>query len=199
MYIVSTKQDMIIIINLINGLIRLKVDSFKKTCDSLNIKYIEPNYTLEPYDPYFSGLIDTDGLIVFNYSGNRIECNLEVEYNEHSKNLILDKVIPNYKPSILLRNKKNQSGEKRFKSIAFKFQTVNGMIHLYDFFMINKLYCDFKFYRVSKIRRFLEIRQYHNAAYESLEFKIYSEFLLDFIKYLNPKWTKVPFVKNLRR
>src|SRR6202008_759664 len=61
MYIVSTKQDMAIIINLINGLIRLKVDSFKKACDSLNIQYIEPNYTLEPYDPYFSGLIDTDG------------------------------------------------------------------------------------------------------------------------------------------
>jgi hypothetical protein len=199
MFIVSTKQDMAIIINLINGLIRLKVDSFKKACDSLNIKYIDPNYTLDPYDPYFAGLIDTDGTIVFNYSGNRIECNLEVEYNEYSKNLVLDKVIPNYIPSIILRDKKNKSGEKRFKSIVFKFQTVNGMIHLYDFFMINRLYCDFKFYRISKIKRFLEIRQYQKADYESLEFKIYSEFLLDFIQYLNPKWTKVPFIKKLRR
>jgi len=113
LYIVSTFQDMTTIINLINGLIRLKVDSFKKACDSLNIPYIEPNYTLEPYDPYFSGLIDTDGSIVFNYSGNRIECNLEIEYNEHSKKLVLDNVIPNYKPSILLREKKKSIKGKK--------------------------------------------------------------------------------------
>lgn len=202
MFIVSTKQEMALIINMINGLIRLKVDSFKKACDSLNIEYIEPNYNIEPYDPYFSGLIDTDGSIVFNYPGNRIECNLELEYNKYSNKLVLDKVIPNYTPSILLREKKNPFGaavEKRFKSIAFKYQTVNGMIHLYDFFMINRLYCDLKFYRISKIKRFLEIRHYQKADYESLEFKIYSEFLLDFIKYLNPKWTKVPFVDKLRR
>lgn len=199
MYIVSTKEEMGIIINLINGKIRLKVDSFQKACNSLNIEYIEANYEIEPYDPYFSGLIDTDGSIVFNYPGNRIECNLEIQYNEHSKKLILDKVIPNYKPSVMLREKKNQSKEKTFQSITFKFQTVNGMIHLYDFFMKTRLYCDFKFYRVSKIKRFLEIRHYQKAEYESIEFKIYSEFVLEFIKYLNPKWTKVPFVEKLRR
>jgi hypothetical protein len=195
-YKVSTKKEMELIINLINGLIRLKVSSFKKACASLNITYIEPNYIIEPYDPYFAGLIDTDGTIVFNYPGNRIECNLEVKYNEYSKNLVLDNVIPNYKPSILLREKKNQTYGKKFKSIVFKFQTVNGMIHLYDFFMKNRLYSDIKFYRISKIKRFLEIRHYQKTAKDSIEFKIYSEFILDFIKYLNPKWTKVPFVKN---
>jgi hypothetical protein len=198
-YIISTKKEMTIVINLINGLIRLKVDSFKKACDSLNINFIEPNYTLEPYDPYFSGLIDTDGSIVLNYPGNRIECNLELQENQYSKKLILDNVIPNYKPSIILREKKNQSKKKTLKSISFKYQTVNGMIHLYDFFMINRLYCDLKFYRISKIKRFLEIRHYQKYPYESIEFKLYSEFLLDFIKYLNPKWTKVLFVLKLRR
>lgn len=32
--------------------------------------------------PNFS-LVDTDGSIVFNYAGNRIECNLEFKYNTH--------------------------------------------------------------------------------------------------------------------
>lgn len=204
MFIVSKKEDMAVIINLINGLIRLKVSSFKKACDCLNIKFLEPNYTLEPYDPYFSGLIDTDGSIVFNYKGNRIECGLELKYNEYSKKLVIDYVIPDYKPSVMLREKKskNQSTKetgKVFKSIYFKYQTVSGMIHLYEFFMKNRLYCDMKFYRVSKIKRFLEIRHYQNKEKDTLEFKIYSEFLLDFIKYLNPKWTKVPFVQQLRR
>ena len=42
----------------------------------LNLK--KPNYKIEPFDPYFAGLIDTDGSIVFNYPGNRIECNLRI-------------------------------------------------------------------------------------------------------------------------
>jgi hypothetical protein len=196
-YIVSTKKEMELIVNLINGLIRLKVSSFQKACYYLNIKFLEANYTLEPYDPYFAGLIDTDGTIILNYPGNRIECNLELKYNEYSKNLNLDNVIPNYKPSVYLRNKKNQTPGKLFKSIAFKYQTVNGMIYLYDYFMKNRLYSDMKFYRISKIKRFLEIRHYQKEPKDSISFKIYSEFILDFIKYLNPLWNKTPFLKNL--
>ena len=62
--------------------------------------------------------------------------------------------------------------------------------------MKNRLYSDFKFYRVSKIKRLLEIRHYQKYPKDSLEFKIYSQFLLDFIKYQNPLWYKVPFIKN---
>lgn len=76
MYIVSTQKEMATIIHLINGLIKIKVDSFKNSCEFLNINYLESDYILKPYDPYFSGLIDTDGSIVFNYPSNRIECNL---------------------------------------------------------------------------------------------------------------------------
>jgi len=31
-----------------------------------NIDYKQANYNIELYDPYFSGLVDTDGSIVFN-------------------------------------------------------------------------------------------------------------------------------------
>jgi hypothetical protein len=197
MYIVSTKKEMILIINIINGLIRLKVDSFKKACKYFNIQYIESNYTLKPLDPYFAGLIDTDGSIVFNFSSNRIECNLELKYNTYSEKLNLDYVIPNCKPSILLRNKKNNTPGRIFKSIAFKYQTVSGMIHLYSYFIENRLYSDFKFYRVIKIKKFLEIREYIKYAKNSLEYKTYCSFILKWIKYKNPSWIKVPFVKKL--
>ena len=54
MYIVSNKQDMYNLINKLNGLIRIKVDSFKKACELYNINYIEPDFNIQPYDPYFS-------------------------------------------------------------------------------------------------------------------------------------------------
>lgn len=198
-YSISKKKDMEYIINNINGLIRLKVDSFKKACIYLNIDYKEANYDIEPYDPYLAGLVDTDGSIVFNYTANRIECNLEFKYNEYSNKLNLNNVIPNYKPCVLYKKHHLHSYNKIYKSIAFKYQTVNGMIFLYDYFMINKLYCDFKFYRISKIKEFIKIRSFHNKPNNSLEFKIYSNFILDWIKYKNPTWHKTPFVKKLNK
>lgn len=199
LFIVSTKQEMAYIINIINGSIRLKVDSFKKACNCLNIEFIESNYTLEPLDPYFAGLIDTDGSIVFNYNSNRIECNLELKYNTYSEKLNCDNVIPNYKPTILYRIKKNNTPGAKFKSIAIKYQTVKGMIHLYDYFMKNRLYSDFKFYRVSQIKKFIIIRSYQKFSKNSPEFKVYSSFVLNWIQYQNPLWTKVPFIRHLHK
>lgn len=197
-YIISTHNDMKFLIQRLNGLIRVKVTGFKKACSYFGIDFIEADYNISPFNSYLAGLIDTDGSIVFNFNSNRIECNLEFKYNNYTKKLNFNNTIPYYKPYILLReNKKNQTG-KEFKSIAIKYQTVGGMIYLYDFFMKNRLYSDFKFYRVTKIKKFIEIRDYHNEPKDSLEFKIYSEFLLDWIQYKNPLWMKVPFVKKIR-
>lgn len=189
-WIISKKEEMLYLVNKINGLIRLKIDGFKKSCDYLGVEYQEANYNIEAYDPYLAGLIDTDGSIVYNYSGNRIECNLELEYNEHSKKLNLDNVIPYYKPAVMLRKSHN--------SVIFKYQTVKGMVFLYDYFMKNRLYSDFKFYRVSKIKEFIVIRDYKNEPKNSIEFKKYSDFILDWIQYRNPLWHKVPFINKIR-
>ena len=72
------------------------------------------------------------------------------------------------------------------------------MVYLYDYFMKNRLYSDFKFYRVSKIKGFIVVRDYKNEAKDSIEFKIYSEFILDWIQYKNPLWYNVPFVNKIR-
>lgn len=198
-YVVSTKEGMREIINRINGEMRLKVESFKDACDYLNIKYNEPNYELNPFDTYLSGLIDTDGTIILNYRMNRIECNIELKHGEYTSKLSLDKVIPNYKPSVYLREKKNQTAGELFNSIAFKYQTVGGMEYLYEYFRRNELYSNMKYYRVMKIKEFLEVRRYKNHPYDSEEFKRYSRFVLDWIQYENPKWEEVPFVKYLNK
>ena len=154
-YIVSTKETMTYILNNINGLIRIKVPSFKEACSLYDIEYIEANYNIDLYDPYFSGLVDTDGSIVFNYAGNRIECNLEFQFNEYTSKLNLDNTILNCKPAILKRKKSSKSGgSKDFTSISIKFQNINSMIFIYDYFMHNRLYSDMKFYRVTKIKPF---------------------------------------------
>ena len=162
---------MLFLIKKLNGLVRLKVDPFKKSCEYLNVEYVEANYNISENDPYLAGLVDTDGTIVYNYAGNRIECNLEFEYNKYTSKLNLENVIPHYKPSVSFRKSHN--------SITFKYQTVRGMVFLYDYFMKNRLYSDFKFYRVSKIKRFIEIRDYNNEPKNSTEFKIYSDFILN--------------------
>ena len=198
MYIISSKEDMYFLINKLNGLIRIKADSFKKACVLYNIDYIEPDYNIQAYDPYFSGLIDTDGSIVFNFNNNRIECNLEFKYNDNTSKLNLDNVIPNYKPYILLRKHSSKKTNTIYKSIAFKFQTVKGMLPLYDYFIMNRLYSDFKFYRITQIKKFIEIRNLKYSDFESVEYKIYSDFVLKWIQYQNPLWTKVPFIKKLR-
>jgi cytochrome c oxidase subunit 1 len=194
-YVVSTKKYMMYIIKHLNGLIRLKVPAFKEACLLYNINYKEANYKIELYDPYFSGLVDTDGSIVFNYAGNRIECNLEFLYNEYTSKLNFDNTILNSKPYIIVRNKSSvKAGPKNFASIAFKFQNVNSMLFIYDYFMHNRLYCDMKFFRVSKIKGFIDVRKYKNYSKYSIEHKIYSNFVLNWIKYDNPLWYRVPFV-----
>lgn len=199
-FIVSTKESMNYILNGVNGLIRLKVPSFKQACVLSNIGYIEPDYNIALYDPYFSGLVDTDGSVVFNYSGNRIECNLEFKYNEYSSKLNFNNTIPKCKPYIIKRSKSsNMQGSKQFLSIAFKFQNVNAMLFIYDYFMHNRLYCDMKFYRVTKIKPFIEIRKYKTSPINSIEHKIYSDFVINWIKYENPLWYKVTFISNLQQ
>lgn len=209
LYVVSTISEMSYIINNINGLIRLKNDSFIKACDWLQIKLIKLNYTILELSLYLAGLIDTDGSIVFNYLSNRIECVLEVKQSLNSEQLNLDYVILNCKLSVMFRTKHNQTYEisnnnidllnkkKTFYSISFKYQNVSSMMYIYDYFMINRLYSDMKFYRISKIKYFLEIRKYHNYLKDSIEYSIYKSFLLDFIKYSNLLWYKVLFVSKL--
>ena len=139
-YSISSRKDIIYVINNINGLIRLKVDGFKEACSLYNLNYKQADYIIQLYEPYFSGLVDTDGSIVFNYVGNKIECNLELQYNKYSSKLNFN-IIPYSKPAVYRRIKSSISnGPKNFQSIAFKFQNVNSMLYIYDYFLKNRLF-----------------------------------------------------------
>lgn len=171
--VIYNREEIIKLLKKVNGLIRIKFDIYEKCCHLYNIAAIKPDYSIEPFDPYFSGLVDGIGSIVFNYTYNSIECNLEFKFNEASLNLCLDYVLPGYKPFVSIkRNRENPY-------ITFKFQSVKGMYLLYDYFKENRLYSDTKFFRVNAIKNFLSIRDYRNSPYPSLEFKIYSSFLVN--------------------
>lgn len=120
-----------------------------------------------------------------------------MKYNEFTKKLDFSQVIPNYQPHIYLRRRGNQIENKYFQSIAFKYQTVGGMDYLYDYIFKNRLYSEIKYYRAIKIKEFLKIRSYQKYPRDSLEFQIYREFLLDFIKYMNPLWERVAFINKI--
>ena len=60
--------------------------------------------------------------------------------------------------------------------------------------MKNRLFCEMKFYRISKIKGFIEIRKFKRSPKNRIEHKIYSDFMVDWIRYDNPLWHKVPFV-----
>lgn len=115
---------------------------------------------------------------------------MELKLNAHSQKLNLDE-IPNVKLSVAYRTKTNQT-KRKFQSISFKYQTVKGMLFVYEYFMKNRLYSDMKFYRVSKIKPFLALRHYRACDNTSLEWGLYREFLIDFIKHLNPMWHRTP-------
>ena len=198
-YIVSTEENMRYILRNINGQIRLKVPSYKEACTLYKIKFIEAQYAIALYDPYFSGLVDTKGSIMLNYAGNRIECNLEFQSNKYTSMLNFDNTVLESKPRIVKREKLSNSGNRRGQKltfISFKFQNVNNMLFLYDYFMHNRLYCDMKFYRVTKIKSFIEIRKYQKSPEDSVEQKIYWNFLIDWFKYDNPLWYKEPCIRD---
>jgi hypothetical protein len=189
-YIVSDEKNMSYLINKLNGLIRIKYDSFEKACKLSNIKIIKPKYCFEEDDSYFSGLIDAKGTIYMNYFLNRIECNLQVKRNEFTIKLDFEYLMPYCKPSI--------QHSKNLKYITFKYQSVKSMPSLYEYFMKNRLYSDYKFYRVSLIKKFLEIRHYQYAGLNTIEFEIYYNFILKWTQYKNPLWTELPIILRLK-
>lgn len=194
-YVVSTQYEMSIIINLINGMIRLKVSSFKHACQYLNIDFIKPNYTLLPFDPYFAGLMDTDGSLVLNYSMNRIECSVELENNEDTIKLNLDNLFPGQKPYILTRVKSSAKGSpKIYHSVLWRFQNVGVMPQLYEYFSKYRLYSEFKYHRAIMIKDYLDVRRFYKYPRHSNEFELYAKCVLKYIKYLNPNWIHTPFV-----
>jgi hypothetical protein len=75
------------------------------------------------------------------------------------------------------------------------------MLFIYDYFMHNRLYCNIKFYRVTHIKGFIDIRKYKSSPLFSLEHKIYSNFVINWIKYDNPLkyllWLNIYYIDSI--
>lgn len=184
-YQISNRAGMIKFLELINGNIRLKSLRFEEACLLLGIKFIPADFKIPKNSAYLSGLIDTDGSIVYNSLGNRIELNLELKWNEYSEKLDLSDVIEGYSPKVSKLIKRNQTRNKIFYSLRFSYNTVSGMPFVYNYIKNNRLYSDFKFYRGMKIKSFLEIRQFKNYSVDSYEYLTYKKFLKKWFLHLN--------------
>lgn len=178
-------DGMYYLLNLVNGEIRLKLESFKKACLLYNINFKEPCFIIPKNSAYLAGLVDTDGSVVLNYNNNRIELHIEVKRTLYSLKLDLSKVIEFSNIKVYPFEKRNQKKNKIFYSIRFSFSSNNNMLLLYNYFKKNRLYSDFKFFRVMLIKKFLELRIYKNYPIDSLEYKMFKKFIFKFWSHLN--------------
>lgn len=184
-YCISTKEGMYRFVNYINGQIRIKLPGFLDACAFLNILFIEANPKIPKDSSYLAGLIDADGSIVYNYPGNRIEVHLEFKQNKYTKILDFSGVIEVTIPKIYMYKKRNQSFNKIFYSIRFSYANIEYMLPIYNYFKKNRLFSDFKFFRVMQIKKFLLLRHYKNFPKDSYEFQMYRKFIKQFVVYLN--------------
>jgi len=198
LYSISKKVEMQKVVELLNGHIRLKVPNFVEACKGYKIEFKEANYNIVENSPYLSGLIDTDGSVYFDYSGNKIMLALEFQKIIYTEKLNFDKTICGVYPKVYKLIKHNQTKEKEFYSIRFVFcPKVSSMVHVYNFIMKSRNYSDFKFYRITQIKNFIEIRNFKNSPKGSEEHRIYSKWVFNFITHLDPGYTKKSYLKNL--
>ena len=195
-YRITKKSELERVVGLLNGHIRLKVIKFMEACEYLRVPYVMACYVISENSPYFSGLIDTSGCISFNYSKNCIVLSLEFKQNSYSEKLNLDNAVPGFQPKVY-KIKRNQTKDKIFYSALFEFGMASKMINLYDFVMKSRVYSDFKFYRFTQIKSFLQVRHFQKFSKKSSEHIAYSKWVLNFISYLNPNYNKVVYISEL--
>jgi hypothetical protein len=195
-YIVSDKAGMTTLINKINGHIRIKVPGMIQACDSLGLTYVPASPKVPRNSSYLAGLLDTDGSLVLNYPGNRIDMAFEFSQNEYTLALDLSEVIEGISPAVRTFEKKNQTVGKIFYSIRFVYDNVSHMEPIYNYFKTHRCYSDFKFYRAMKIKRFLELRAFKYHPTDSVEFKLYNDFLKDFYTHLNQGKSLPSYIKS---
>lgn len=196
LWTIGTKEAMSNCINLINGRIRLKVPGFKESCELYGIEFIKAPNIIEKNSAYLAGLVDTDGSIAFNYQKNSIVLTLEFQDNEYSSVLDFSEVIPGITPDRISLVKRNKTADKNFYSIRYTYQKVFNMMPVYEYFKLNRLYSDFKFYRAMKIKRFVELRKLKTFNKDSVEYKLYMNFLKDYVTHLNEHKPLPLYLKN---
>jgi hypothetical protein len=172
---VSTKENMMYILKNINGMIRIKVPTFKEACDLCNIDYIEANYSIGLYDSYFSGLVDTKGSIDIDFEDHIVACNLYLKFTEYTTKLNFDNIFVNYSRPTVIEHGKHP--KLIYKFITFKFQNRMKGYYILDYFDNAPLYSISKLHKYTKSIDFIEIRKYRKSSFQSIERDIFNDFL----------------------
>lgn len=157
-------------------------------CFLYNITNVKPKYIIKWNEGYLSGLFDAIGSINYSLFFNRLECKLIFNYNQYVSKLSLDYVVTNSKP--IKYYKMNSLG--LCEQIIYKFNTLGSLMYLYDYFLQNNIYSEFKFYKISKLKSLLFLDNYKkNFKINTVEYKIYSMFFLNWFKLLKKNFYNV--------
>ena len=152
--IISDKENMVDLLHRVKNIIRVKRESVERACFLWGIPIKEPSFLIGKNDPYFSGLIDAKGSIKINFESKTLECSLELLYNQYTSKLNFNRIIPNYIPFIFYRkNSWKKKTQQKYKSILISYNNNKKMIHLYDYFMKNRLHSNVKFRKITSIKK----------------------------------------------
>lgn len=174
-YTVSTKENMIYILKNINGMIRIKVPGFKEACALCNIDYIEANYSIGLYDPYFAGLMDTKGRVFIDLDDNIAGCDLYLKHTVYTYKLYFQDIFENSYCPIIINHGKHPKLIYRF--ITFRFKARNKEFYIMDYFNNAPLYSSRKLDDHRKSIYFTIIRKYRKSSFQSIERDIFNDFL----------------------
>lgn len=194
-YILSHKEGMKTLLEAINGEIRLKKERMQIACFSLNLEYKEASMIVNKNSSYLAGLIDSDGSIIYNRPGNRIDLYIELKDTPITRQLDISQVIPGAKINQVYLKKRNQTKERVFFSRRLYYSSVENMWSIYRYIKEHRLYSDFKFYRVMLIKPFFEVRPYAGYSTDSVEYQLYKACMIKFYNYKNEEKELPSFLK----
>jgi hypothetical protein len=201
-YIVTNKNDIIMLLNNLNGFIRIKYYNFKIACRFYDISAKRPNLNILFNDTYLVGLIDSIGSIRFSFKSNRIECILKLKYNNYTSqlNFCNSSSYSNY-PINYLRRLKQINNKPVF--IIFKFRNLNILTNLQNSNSKCRLYSQMKFHRINLIEEFIKNHKNHQCLrgmdYYKFPHPIYSHFMFTLIHKNNMFWKRLPFLHKLNK
>jgi cytochrome c oxidase subunit 1 len=195
-FVIKDSENMVNILYMINGYIKVKLYQFRKACILYNIETVQSRLIKTNYSNcYLTGLIDITGYIVFIYKYNIIDCVIKFSLSRLFFNKF--KLQPTkFKNSI--------RGLKLIKNSLYRFvnlglNTKEKLAKFHQYVTNNQLFSEINLYKTTKIRSFMLVRKYKYFAITSPQFRLYSNFVFNWIQYKNNKWNRLPYIYKLNK
>lgn len=197
-YRVKQKTVILEIAKRLNGklLNEIRIEKFKRVCELLNLRYLDPPFCLETNNAYLSGLIDSDGTITISVSnssaensqksgleGRKVRLIYSKGYNQISLKITsvdlnsVNMVTNSYGFGSIYIQKANLRNKQPKVQYHWIIRSSEDFQRVYDYLKINPL----KSTKMHRIRLSLFYFKYKELGYHlkpagTIEFKIWSKF-----------------------